>query len=119
MANTLVLSSGSMVFAAGFLIGTAYVAARIRYPDLLWGVILPPIVFAGALGVVVLLVNHTSGGDLVTGRLIDLSTTLAGKAPLLLAAEGLAVLITLIRIYAYRRARHWKRSPHERAGQPG
>ncbi len=115
VANAFVLSSVTLIFAAGFLIGTVYVAARIRYPDLLWALIIPPIVFAMALGVARLFVSRKSGQDLLSGQLVDLSTVMAHKAPLLLAGESLAVLIVLIRVYVYRRASRWKRSPHGRA----
>jgi hypothetical protein len=103
VAAAVVLGRTGLVFAAGFMLASLYVAARIRQRDLLWAVIVPPIAFAVALVTSAFFTDSLDADGSLLQKLVDFSTILADKAPLLLVCESLAVVIALVRRIRQRR----------------
>lgn len=99
------LTSGELGlwFAVGFVAASVLTAVAVRIEDLLVAVILPPLVFAASVVLTSPAVPGGSGGG-VKRQLVELGTTLALEAPLLVATTAAAGLVALWRWRRYRRS---------------
>lgn len=88
------------VFSACFLITSAWTAARVVRRDLLVAVIAPPLVFAVAAFIALQLLPSQSSGRWLLRQGLDLATTLALGAPILLGGTAIAGCIALVRRFA-------------------
>lgn len=94
----LVVGTGlGLVFAAGFVLGCGWVAARVRRADLMAALVAPPLVFAAAVLVADQVVGGGSPGRFPVRQVLDLTTSLADGAPVLALGCGLAGAIVLVR----------------------
>lgn len=93
------LTSGELGrwFALGFVISAVGGAVTIRRSDLLWSLIWPPLVFATAVVLTAPVVPGGSGGNLKRQG-IELATSLALEAPLLVGTTLTAAGVALARV---------------------
>lgn len=102
MVDAVVTNSFGWIFGLSFFASAAFVALRIRYADLLAAVIVPPITFA----VVIIVAGQflpSSGGSWLRRQALDLASTLALGAPVLLSTTATAGAVIAFR---WLRARH-------------
>lgn len=85
------------VFSIGFVLGCTWVAWRVRRVDLMAALIAPPLVFAAAVLVADQAVGGSSPGRFPVRQVLDLTTSLADGAPILLAGCGVAGVVVLVR----------------------
>jgi hypothetical protein len=84
-------------FAGAFLLVTVWTALRVVRRDLLVAVIAPPLVFAVAALLTLQLLPAASAGRWPVRQALDLATTLALGAPVLLGGTAIAGVIALAR----------------------
>lgn len=98
VASVLVSGSLGIVFAVAFVLGCVLAALRTHPDDLIGVVIMPPLVYA-LITIGVGFLHPTSGGDGggLRTKAIDIGSELILRAPSLLVAELLVVLIAIIR----------------------
>lgn len=83
------------LFTIGFLLGCLYVGLRVRRRELLASVVVPPLVFATTVVIAGQFLPVTSDSGWLTRQVLDLATTLALGAPVLLGGTALAGAIAL------------------------
>jgi hypothetical protein len=94
----LVVATGlSWLFTVGFVLGCAYVAARVRRTDDLSALVAPPLVFAAAMLVADAVVGSSSPGQFPISQVLDLATSLAVGAPVLMTGCAVAAAVVLVR----------------------
>jgi uncharacterized membrane protein YphA (DoxX/SURF4 family) len=94
------LSGGvSWVFGVVFVLVSMYTAAQARYADRWVAVINAPLVFVATL-LVTSVVGPGEGS--LTGKALDVGTTLAEKAPLLWVGTGAALVVVILRQIRHR-----------------
>lgn len=94
----LVVATGlSWLFTVGFVLGCAYVASRVRRTDDLSALVAPPLVFAAAMVVADAVVGSSSPGRFPISQVLDLATSLAVGAPVLMTGCAVAGAVVLVR----------------------
>jgi hypothetical protein len=84
-------------FGIGFALGCGWTAWRVRRRDLLSALVAPPLVFAAAVLVADEVVGGSSPGRFPVRQALDLATSLADGAPLLLVGCSAAGAVVLLR----------------------
>jgi len=93
--DAIVTRSFGWLFTIGFLLGCLYVGLRVRRRELLASVVIPPLVFATTVVIAGQFLPVTSDSGWLTRQVLDLATTLALGAPVLLGGTALAGAIAL------------------------
>lgn len=100
----LVVATGlSWLFTVGFVLGCAYVGSVVRRSDDLSALVAPPLVFAAAMVVADGVVGSGSPGRFPVSQVLDLATSLAVGAPVLMAGCAAAGVVVLVRRWRARR----------------
>ncbi len=103
-----------VAFGVTFVFGCVFSAARVHVDDLIGVVIMPPLAYAVIItGTVFLHPSGSSGNGGLRNNAIDIGSEMILKAPVLLVAFGLVVVI------AIRRGQRAKTSRHARGRYRG
>jgi len=83
-------------FTVGFVLSALVASLGVRSEDLIWGLILPPLVFAASVLLTSPVVPGGTSGS-VHDQLLELGTTLALKAPDLTVGTLVATVLVVVR----------------------
>jgi hypothetical protein len=96
LVDILLFHDLGVVFGVTFVLGCVFSAARVHVDDLIGVVIMPPLAYATIIVCTVFIRRAGSGGGL-RNNAIDIGSEMILKAPVLLAAFGIVVVVAVRR----------------------